>query len=169
MTTEPAPSPEHPRHGDAGPVAPIVIAHREADPGPPKKWGAWYLHAVYPSVDAIEPPDFEADQWVAFDALGRELDYSVNDTMIDVTLTVSDDDPSHAVDLELLMRRHLRQSDDARARDASLSLQQLVEASYVPYSTATNILGFVAPALVALVLVGPWLAGIAALIHWATT
>lgn len=143
------------------PVSPIIVAHRDMSEGPPVRWGRWYLHAIFESGDLTDW-DLEADQYAAFDARGRRLDMYHMPERMDVLA-----DEGDALDLELLLRRHLREREQPGAEDPALSLNDLITA-VGPKSDPGLLARAGFSVLFVCLVVLPWFAG-AGLAVWAVT
>ena len=82
---------------------------------------------VYASVEVdLEPIDVKAGGLVAYDAEGRLLRLEAN--RWEVTVSVAEEKPTHAVELEFTLRKFLKATDDPLADDPACDLKCLVNA-----------------------------------------
>lgn len=82
---------------------------------------------VYESVEVdLEPLDVTGGGLVAYDSEGRLLRLETNRG--EVTVSVAEANPTHAVELEFTLRKFLRATDDPLADDPTCDLNCLVNA-----------------------------------------
>ncbi|CAN5761070.1 hypothetical protein BH20ACI3_BH20ACI3_25130 [soil metagenome] len=80
---------------------------------------------VYESVEVdLEPLDVKAGGLVAYDAEGRLLRLETNRG--EVTVSVAEEKPTHAAELEFSLRKFLKASDEPLADDPACDLKCLV-------------------------------------------
>jgi hypothetical protein len=74
----------------------------------------------------LEPIDVKAGGLVAYDAEGRLLRLEINRG--EVTVSVAEEKPTHAIELEFALRKFLKATDEPLADDPACDLNYLVSA-----------------------------------------